>query len=115
VTAGAPRHSKITGIRNKDFQSSLAILTFGVPKFRDEVQDAGPDSDHPPGPSMRPVPPVSPLPPAACGNGAPGCGPGLDNAILATGDGRLKHQLQADMAVQKKRPDHHDLGIHAPL
>ena len=38
----------------------------------------------------------------------------LGDAILATGDGRLKHQLEADMTVQKKRPDHHDLGIHAP-
>lgn len=35
------------------------------------------------------------------GNDAPGYR--LSRTILATGDGRLEHQLQADMAVQKKR------------
>ena len=39
----------------------------------------------------------------------------LGRTILATGDGRIEHQLQADMAVQKKRPGDRALGNHAWL
>ena len=37
------------------------------------------------------------------------------HTILATGDNRVNHKLQADSAVQKARPGDYDLGIHARL
>ena len=39
----------------------------------------------------------------------------FSNAILASRDSRLEHQLQVDPAVQKTRPGDRDLGHHARL
>ena len=37
------------------------------------------------------------------------------NAILASGDSCLEHQLQKDVAVKKERPGNRDLRLHARL
>ena len=37
----------------------------------------------------------------------------LRNAALAAGDRRLEHQVQADMAVQQKRPRYRNLRLRA--